>query len=123
MEQAAVGIERSSGQWLAAIPLHCGGTACVLEVAVFAPGVRIPRFLAGIGRGYKSAVFFHDGALHVSDAIIGQDETNAHYRYRRVVRYDFSSGVPVAVNKTTVEMAGFWNHYGGFPRSDRLFAA
>jgi hypothetical protein len=58
LSAAAAGYDRTSGRFLAAIPMHCGGTAGVTHVNVFAATAENPVFVAQIRQSAKESVFF-----------------------------------------------------------------
>lgn len=120
---AAVGYERSSGRWLAAIPLHCGGTSGVTLLSVFADAGAEPEYVGSIRQGPKSSVFFKGGAMHVATAKYSEGESMCAWRLTRVVRYEFSSGTPVDADESIVRTAYFRAAFGEFLTSHRLQAA
>jgi hypothetical protein len=119
---AAQGLDRSSGRWLAAIPMHCGGTAGITHVNVFAATKGGPVFFAQIRQGMKSSVFFTNGRLHVSNAVWAPGEPNCRWSGTRVVRYDFSYGEALAASESTLQTSHFLSHFSKSLRASRLRA-
>jgi hypothetical protein len=120
---AAAGYDNSSGQWLAAIPLHCGGTAGVNVLGVFADTGKEPKYVGKIGQGSKALAFFKDGALHVATARYSEGEAMCSWRRTKVARYDFSSGRPALAEGSILQTAYFREAFGGFLTSNRLLTA
>jgi hypothetical protein len=120
LSAAAAGLDRSSGRWLAVIPMHCGGTAAVTHFGVFAATSADPEFLAVIRPGYKSSVFFKDGAVHIASAVLEARDPNCRPSNMRVAQYDFSKGTPVAVRESTMQTSHFRPFFARYFREQRL---
>lgn len=120
LSAGAEGFDRSSGRWLAAIPMHCGGTAGVTHVNVFAATNGDPVFVAQIHQGSKLSVFFRNGLLHVGNAVWARGEPNCRWSSTRVVRYDFSCGEAFAVSESILQTSHFRSYFSENLRANRL---
>lgn len=88
LSHPAIGFDRASRKWLAAISLHCGGTASCRTIIVYAWGnAGSPEYVGALLQGDKQGAFFANGALHVSTPVRDRDEPNCSWRRTRVASY------------------------------------
>jgi hypothetical protein len=77
---------------LAAVPMHCGGTAGATVVAVIEQSKDGARYVGAIRQGHKQRAFFKDGSLHVATPKWAPGEPNAFWSETRVGRYALEDG-------------------------------
>ena len=107
----AFGLDRQSLRHFAAVPLHCGGTGGVLNVAVFARRLATPHLVGLIQQGDKQCAFVVDGALHIATPRRDPGEANCAWRRTRVVRYAVEVDALNNVSETIMTTAEFHQRY------------
>ena len=123
LEAAAVGFDRSSSRWVAAIPLHCGGTAAVNVFAVFADAGAHPKYIGKIAQGPKAAAFFEGGVLHVASALYAPGEPMSRWAQTRLTSYVLRGDKPELASDSVIATALFRRTYGDRLAACRLYAA
>jgi hypothetical protein len=112
--RGVTGCDRGSQQWVAAIPLQCGGTAGVLSVAVFVSQTDgAPKLVDVIQQGDKQLAFFSGGHLHVATPLRDPGEPNCSWRRTRVARYNVSSAGANKSDEAILTTKRFMRRYRG----------
>lgn len=66
LDAVAIGKDRATGRWLAAVPLLCGCSSGATTVAVFAEIASRPKLVGAIRQGDRQSPFFANGTLHIT---------------------------------------------------------
>lgn len=92
---------------LAAVPMHCGGTAGATVVAVIEHSSDGTRYVGAIRQGHKQRAFFKDGSLQIATPKWAPGEPNACWSETRVGRYSLEDGAIKLVSQHVMPTTKF----------------